>query len=238
MTKKKDQNNMKKLNAKSNHGEYLMPQRNMLIRAGWILHFTLIELLVVISIVAILASLLLPALAKAKESTRRIVCAKNLKQIGVAYGMYANDNGEWLTKYVVGGYMDLLLPYIAPNFTNTYNYKERYKESIIYHCPSATSADSWSGGLYSYGQNEHMNSGTVTPETWFIQKYSRVVAPSMSLLFLDAAYPSLYSLSVNSAFRHGKGSNIVYGDNHVSWISRTNAVSITNNRAWYGRDSL
>src|SRR5204862_3858118 len=206
--------------------------------------FTLIELLVVIAIIAILASLLLPALARAKQQAKAVKCLSNEKQIALGYLLYASDNSDYLPLAAHAGdaapcqwFFEISI-YIAKQ---TASYTGLVAKANVVACPSArlekvfppstTPAFQAYGG---YGQN-YVYLGYLLEEDRV--KTTKVTKPTETCMNGDGLDPApglnwwnygyLYPPTlppwgtprVLPYVRHGKGGNYSWVDGHVSTTS-------------------
>jgi prepilin-type N-terminal cleavage/methylation domain-containing protein/prepilin-type processing-associated H-X9-DG protein len=179
--------------------------------------FTLIELLVVIAIIAILAAILFPVFARAREKARQASCQSNLKQMALACLMYTQDYDERTMRYCTQGCPDngcfykhdLLYPYT--------------KNRQMYLCPSSNRTDATPGGwpagtVYGdYGYHCPTSNGV---------KMADMAAPAEVMMFIECvAAPATPNQSCNYASsridwivaRHNGGTNIAFWDGHVKW---------------------
>jgi prepilin-type N-terminal cleavage/methylation domain-containing protein/prepilin-type processing-associated H-X9-DG protein len=185
----------------------------------WKRGFTLIELLVVIAIIAILAAILFPVFARARENARRASCQSNLKQIGLGFKQYTQDYDELFPVYNVGGVGTT----VSGNFTVSewVQALQSYTKSVqIFQCPSEPNTN---GTDYYYNRtvsnsnetsfNNSANSVLLTEGT-----DTNVCSNATATAKITSGTPAAYA-------RHLDGSNYAFIDGHVKWLQSTRAAS-------------
>lgn len=202
--------------------------------------FSLVELLVVISIISILASMLMPALRKARFTARSLSCISNLKQQGMGVSQYANAFSEWLPTLAYGsnlsacGWKLHLGPYLVPE--GKLNTTEAWLSKGVFRCldytgDTYTAMGGYGGGygwLYHLGNKD--NDATAPrrkqtalkriSETIFIGDCNDMPVASLSSCS-QLKPPGWGGDSASISIRHNVGANNLWGDLHVSWTPKS-----------------
>ncbi len=215
--------------------------------------FTLIELLVVIAIIAILAAILFPVFARAREKARQSSCLSNVRQLMTGVQMYAQDYDETLPPVAVsaasyrmpggGLHTSGVMPWIVLLDPYIRNHQ-------VFSCPSATGA--WNGGdvnsanvntefnIVSYGYNEYLTSCR-TGNVRFPSQTMCIVDGVTTNYFIDtmATFHGTAAVDGRNSVawqRHNEGANAGYVDGHAKWVRGTaippDQTAAGNSRFW------
>jgi prepilin-type N-terminal cleavage/methylation domain-containing protein/prepilin-type processing-associated H-X9-DG protein len=188
--------------------------------------FTLIELLVVIAIIAILAAILFPVFAQARDKARSVSCVSNARQIGLAIQMYTQDWDE-----------GLILNNHSPGSSWIETVQPYSKSTLIHRCPSDASPN-WTQiiapaktlRLASYGTNAYLTPGGGYMTLGAISRPASTIYVAelkdnkvgdhfhpMSWVVTDPSKPPTDPLTELETARHQGGANYIFVDGHAKW---------------------
>jgi prepilin-type processing-associated H-X9-DG protein/prepilin-type N-terminal cleavage/methylation domain-containing protein len=206
--------------------------------------FTLIEIIIVIAVLMLLAGVLFPVFGRVRERGRQATCVSQLRQIGQAIQMYANDNGQFYPARLPGeiveraecGWAEKIYPYTKSTqvfWCPTYSHGE-FRPG----CPeSDTTEGNTPEALYKWDGSYDLN-GIHIPDRPAVHA-SRIREPSNTILAVDgsggfvthaSADPGNIDQGIGSwraLSRHNGGGNVSFFDGHVKWLS----LEAMNNRS-------